>query len=906
MGAIDQFFQTNLDIVVFVYGMAFLIMGIAISLQPKKLSELSLARDLWLLAMFGLTHGLNELLDMWAITRGSSEVFNIIRWVILVSSYVFLFEFGRRLFEADFKNRSFWKLSRCAGPVLGAFILIAALLSSDFWKTGSNLSRYLLGFPGGLLTGLGLIRYKTKEKQLYPNHLSIKYFNWAGGAFLCYAFLGGIVVNPGNYFPANTLNTQAFLALTGAPVQVFRALCATAAAYGIVRILSIFTWEVGEKLHEAVENENAAKLDFHDIVSRNTDGIAVTDADGIVQFVNPTAVAITGRAKDDLLGRQLGWELREGASFEIGIPPLSGRARHGEVSVSGTQWAGKPAYLAVIRDITKRKRAEMDMRESYEIQGILNAMLQHSLTPLPLQQKLADHLATLFSIPWLAVESKGAVFLVTGRTLTLTVQQGLAPALLVSCAKIPFGKCLCGRAAESGQIVTSTCIGPDHEIVYEGMTPHGHYCAPIIAAGATLGVLNLYLKEGTSIIGKRQDFIKAVMDILAADILHARVEEQFAHSQKMEAIGHMAGGVAHDFNNILTAIMGFANFLSAALPAGDPKCDDVDQIIKAAERAAALTQQLLAFSRKQVVQLSVLNLDQIVPEVIKMVRRMIAEDIEFKTFLNSAPANVLANQGQLGQVLINLAVNARDAMPNGGKLTFETAQVELDENYATNHPGVSPGRYVMLAVSDTGQGMSPEVVQRIYEPFFTTKEQGKGTGLGLSTVYGIVRQSGGSIFVYSEPGKGTTFKIYLPRVAEKSDEKPAEKPSLSSCRGTETILLVEDDEFVRKFVYRVLLQNGYSVLEAATPREAIALCELQKDIHLMITDIVMPQMNGYELSKVMASIIPRMKVIFMSGYTDDAITHHNILEPGMGLLEKPLKVETILLKVREVLEARPQ
>ena len=352
--------------------------------------------------------------------------------------------------------------------------------------------------------------------------------------------------------------------------------------------------------------------------------------------------------------------------------------------------------------------------------------------------------------------------------------------------------------------------------------------------------------------------------------------------------------------------MGFANFLSAALPAGDPKCDDVDQIIKAAERAAALTQQLLAFSRKQVVQLSVLNLDQIVPEVIKMVRRMIAEDIEFKTFLNSAPANVLANQGQLGQVLINLAVNARDAMPNGGKLTFETAQVELDENYATNHPGVSPGRYVMLAVSDTGQGMSPEVVQRIYEPFFTTKEQGKGTGLGLSTVYGIVRQSGGSIFVYSEPGKGTTFKIYLPRVAEKSDEKPAEKPSLSSCRGTETILLVEDDEFVRKFVYRVLLQNGYSVLEAATPREAIALCELQKDIHLMITDIVMPQMNGYELSKVMASIIPRMKVIFMSGYTDDAITHHNILEPGMGLLEKPLKVETILLKVREVLEARPQ
>jgi len=365
------------------------------------------------------------------------------------------------------------------------------------------------------------------------------------------------------------------------------------------------------------------------------------------------------------------------------------------------------------RDITERVSAEADRRESYEIQAVLNTILQHSLTPIPLQQKLADHLAALFSIPWLAVQPKGAVFLVTpGRTLTLTAQQGLAPSLLTACAKLPFGKCLCGRAAERGQIVTSDHVGPDHEITYEGIQPHGHYCAPIIAGGKTLGVLNLYLKEGTDITGKRKDFIQAVTDIIAADILHARVEEQFIHSQKMEAIGHMSGGVAHDFNNILTAIMGYADFLRAALPAGDPKCADVEEIIKAGERAAALTQQLLTFSRKQVVQFKVLDLDQIVPETVKMIRRMIAEDIEFKTFLNSAPANVLANQGQLGQVLINLAINARDAMPDGGTLTFETAQVELDETYAADHPGVSPGRYVMLAVSDTGSGMGPEIVER--------------------------------------------------------------------------------------------------------------------------------------------------------------------------------------------------
>jgi len=659
------------------------------------------------------------------------------------------------------------------------------------------------------------------------------------------------------------------------------------------------------------------------LLDNATDSIHALEIDGKLIYVNETVAKATGYLPAELLGKnismldssedsvlvssRLAQLLTEGdARFNVLRVRKDGTSFPVEVYASVMNLEGRKIIIAVDRDITEIKRVELDMRESYEIQGVLNAMLQHSLMPLPLQQKLADHLATLFSIPWLAVEPKGCVFLVTGRTLILTVQQGLAPALLVACAKLPFGKCLCGRAAESGEIVTSNHIGPDHEIVYEGIKPHGHYCAPVIAAGKTLGVLNLYLKEGTEITGKRRDFIKAVTDILAADILHARVEEQFAHSQKMEAIGHMAGGVAHDFNNILTAIMGYAGFLRAALPAGDPNCSDVDQITAAGERAAALTQQLLTFSRKQVVQFNVLNLDQIVPDIVKMVRRMIVEDIEFKTFLYSAPANVLANQGQIEQIILNLAVNARDAMPNGGKLTFETAQIELDANYAADHPGVSPGRYVMLAVSDTGHGMSPEIVARIFEPFFTTKEQGKGTGLGLSTVYGIVKQSGGNIFVYSEPGKGTTFKIYLPSVAEKTAEKKVEKTALSSYRGTETILLVEDDESVRKFVYRLLSQNGYSVLEAATPREAIKFCELRHDIHLMITDIVMPQMNGYELSKVTATMVPRMKVIFMSGYTDNALTRQNISEPGRVFLEKPLKVATILLKIREVLEGRPQ
>jgi PAS domain S-box-containing protein len=659
------------------------------------------------------------------------------------------------------------------------------------------------------------------------------------------------------------------------------------------------------------------------LLDNASDAIQALRLDGEIIYVNETTLRTTGYSRAELLGHnislldsaadaalvssRLGQLLKEGtAQFGVRRSRKDGASFPVEVYARVMELEGEKVIIAVDRDVTERDDAMADISESYEIQSVLNAMLQQSLTPQPLQVKLAANLATLLSIPWLAVEPKGAVFLVTGKTLVLTAQQGLAPALLTACAKLPFGKCLCGRAAERGEVVTSDQLGPDHEITYEGIAPHGHYCAPIIAAGKTLGVLNLYLKVGTAVTGKRKDFLKAVTDILAADIIYARVEDQFAHSQKMEAIGHMSGGIAHDFNNILSAIMGYGSFLRAAIPAGDPKLADVEEIMKAGERAAVLTRQLLAFSRKQLVQFTPLDLDQLVPGVLKMIRRMVAEDIEFKTFLNSAPAQVLANQGQLEQVLINLAVNARDAMPNGGTLTFETALAELDEDYAAGHPGVSPGRHVMLAVSDTGSGMSPEVAAHIFEPFFTTKETGKGTGLGLSTVYGIVKQSEGSIYVYSEPGKGTTFKIYLPLAAGESGEEPAKKQALPSYRGTETVLLVEDDAAVRNFVSRLLSQNGYSVLEAATPREAIKLCELRRDIHLLLTDMIMPQMNGYELAKVTAAIAPGMKVIFMSGYTDNIITQQNIAEPGIVLLEKPLEAGAVLRRIREVLEGRPR
>lgn len=651
------------------------------------------------------------------------------------------------------------------------------------------------------------------------------------------------------------------------------------------------------------------------LLDNSSDAIQALETDGKIIYANKTTFSTTGYVREELLGRpitvldspedaalakvRIAQLFKEGsAQFAMRRVRKDGTSFPVEVYASMMEMEGRKIIIAVDRDITERARAEADIRESYEIQGVLNSILRHSLEPIPLEKKLEDHLASLSTLPWLAVEPRGAVFLAAGRTLKLAVQRGLAPALLSACASVPFGKCLCGRAAESGEPVAAAHLGPEHEITYEGMAPHGHYCAPIKAAGKILGVLNLYLKESTEISGKRRDFIAAVCDILAADILHARMEEQFVHAQKMEAVGHMAGGVAHDFNNILTAITGYAEFLRAALPPGDPKSADVEEIIKAGDRASALTRQLLVFCRKQVVHFRPLDLDQLVPDVMKMIRRMIPEDIEFRTFLGSAPAQVMANQGQIEQMLINLAVNARDAMPDGGKLTFETARVELDSDYAAAHHGVSPGRYVMLAVTDTGCGMSPEVAERVFEPFFTTKERGRGTGLGLSTVYGIVKQGGGEIFVYSEPGKGTAFKVYLPVAGQIAAEAPQERLPLAACQGAETVLVVEDDESVRRFVTRCLSQNGYSVLEAAAPREALRICETRRDISLMITDIIMPQMNGYELSRAVQASLPRLKVIFMSGYTDNALSR-----PVAAFLEKPLKADVLLRTVREVLDS---
>jgi nitrogen-specific signal transduction histidine kinase/CheY-like chemotaxis protein len=391
---------------------------------------------------------------------------------------------------------------------------------------------------------------------------------------------------------------------------------------------------------------------------------------------------------------------------------------------------------------------------------------------------------------------------------------------------------------------------------------------------------------------------------VARDITARRVlEDQLRQAQKMEGIGRLAAGVAHDFNHLLTAIGGRCYLVLGKLTAENPLRREIEIIQGAAERAAKLTHQLLAFSRKQILEPRVLDLNAIVAGIEPLLRRMIREDIEIAAVLDPTVGRVKADAGQLEQVLLNLAVNASDAMPEGGRLTLGTGDVTLDEAYARTHAGVEPGPYVMLSVSDTGHGMTAEIQARIFEPFFTTKEVGKGTGLGLATVYGIVKQSAGHVTVYSEVGHGTVFKVYLPRVDEApAPPEPALQTEKSRRGGSETVLLVEDDEALRSLAREILSVQGYAVLEAATPADALRLVNGHEGaIHVLLTDVVMPQMNGRQVADLAIAARPGLKVLFMSGYADAAIVQHGVLEPGTHFLQKPFTPDGLSRKLREVL-----
>lgn len=617
------------------------------------------------------------------------------------------------------------------------------------------------------------------------------------------------------------------------------------------------------------------------IISSARDAIISTGPDRRIVLFNPAAESMFRCPAAEALGRSVTNFIPDELDSAPGNPDtltLSQRLRAGtkgvrtggeefplEASVSRGKVNGRRFYTIVVRDVTERHRLE-------EERATLLARLELHIERMPLGYLLFD--ADLRVTDWNPAANKIFGF---GKSEIL----GMGP---------PFQKILPPSEQKQADEVILRIRSGDMaaHAVSKNLTKDGRtitcewYNTPLMSEdGRFTGLLCL------------------VQDISGRKLL----EEQFRQAQKMEAVGQLAGGVAHDFNNLLTIITGYSDLLLEGLPPGDPSGELLGEIKKAGERSAGLTRQLLAFSRQQVLAPRILDLNAVVTDTEKMLRRLIGENMKLSTALAPGLGAVRADAGQIEQVLLNLAVNARDAMPTGGRLTIETRNVELDDGYAASHSDVRPGPHVLLAVSDTGCGMSPEVKSRIFEPFFTTKGPGKGTGLGLATVFGIVKQSGGHVNVYSEVGVGTTFKVYLPRTEESAEVVGTRSGLRAPPRGTETVLLAEDEDGVRALTQHILTACGYTVLEAVDGDEAMRVAAGHHGpIHLLVTDVVMPGPGGNQVAEKLREQHPQLRVLFVSGYTDDAVIRNGILHEKVNFLQKPFTPFALAQKVRDALD----
>jgi PAS domain S-box-containing protein len=616
---------------------------------------------------------------------------------------------------------------------------------------------------------------------------------------------------------------------------------------------------------------------FRMLSEASFEGIWIHDQ-GKILDLNRTMAAMFGYEPAELIGRNV-LELAAPESRALILEKIraeseepyeavgirkDGTRFHGEIIGRTIPWYGRKCRVTAIRDITERKRTEQALVESH---NLLNAVVEGTSDAVFVKD---------FKGRYLMINSAGARFL--GKTVEEVIGKDDLELFTPDTAR--------------------AVMEHDRQVMASGESLTFEETAT--AAGVTrtyLATKNVYRDVHGKVIG----LIGIARDITEMK----RLEEQFRQAQKMEAVGRLAGGVAHDFNNLLTVINGYSGLVFNRLSADDPSRKLIAEIQKAGERAANLTHQLLAFSRKQVLQPQVVSLNTLLSELLKLLQRLIGEDIELALVTGAAPGLAKVDPGQFEQAIVNLAVNARDAMPQGGRLIIETHDTELDEDYARHHSEVRPGRYVLVAVSDSGHGMDEATRARIFEPFFTTKGPGKGTGLGLAMVYGFVKQSGGHIEVYSELGHGTTFKVYLPRAEKTIPFTKSSTDLLKIPKGTETVLLVEDEDAVRTLSKSVLQSSGYTVLEARDGQEAVTVAQQhQGPIHMLVSDVVMPRMSGRQLADLLVQTRPQMRILFISGYTDEAMLRHGVLEASAAFLQKPFTPISLARKVREVLDTR--
>lgn len=642
-----------------------------------------------------------------------------------------------------------------------------------------------------------------------------------------------------------------------------------------------------------IEEAKQQVTEYRNLFRLAADPILIFDAaDGAVLEVNDKACRVYQIPREEFLKKRLvdftldpvkasarfekvraGEEIGE---FEATHKRADGTEIQFLVNTKRIEYHGRKAVLSINRDITQRKAIEVEQRRLQSERDQLLEQLQLQAEVMPLAFIVCDtNYQTTF---WNAAAEK--IFGYSKEEIIGTPSHKR----LVPAESQPFVEQIFERIA-GGEILSSSfsdnVTKDGRQIVCEW------YAAPLKKPDGTfIGIMSM----AHDVTEQRR--VEAERRLQA---------EQLRQAQKMEAVGQLAGGIAHDFNNLLTAINGYSDMSLRGLEPETPLFRNLQEIKKAGLRAASLTSQLLAFSRKQVMQPKVLDLNEVVADMDKMLRRLIGEDIDLVASPAKALGTVRADPSQIEQLILNLVLNARDAMPQGGKITIETANVNLDANYAASHLAVKPGPYVRLSVTDTGNGISPEDQKLIFEPFFTTKEVGKGTGLGLSTVYGIVQQNNGSIWVYSELNHGTTFKIYLPRIDEQAVVDDAEQTARDN-RGNETILLVEDEQMVRDLATAILREYGYTVLTAANGLEGLRICEdSTQAIDVMVTDVVMPEMSGRQLAEAAAQLRPDMRVIYMSGYTDDSVVRHGVLEGDATFIQKPFLPDALASAVRDVL-----
>lgn len=1015
MASIPKFFSTNLDIIFFVYGMSFALLGATFLIQRKKDSRFKLAETLWLLGFFGIVHGLNEFLQMWKLIRyAEPRRFLQFDLLFITLSFAFLFEYGRRSFSIS--NTSITPLCPAkknhgyALPVLLTLIAVISGLSPEPLSTAKILSRYLLGFPGAVLAGAALLCfYRSEKESLRP--LKVRgYLITAGVAFVVYGAFSGLIVDKGGFFPANILNTESFFLLTGMPVQLFRAACALSITWGILGSLKIFHGETEKALRDAIH-------ELHYVVDFLPDPTFVLDPEGKVVAWNKAMEKISGVPKQEMLGKGnyeyslhfygtrrpvmldlLNTDIREIKktypnifkkqgeilSSELFLPKLNnGAGAHiwataaPLLDLDGKYCGGIESF----RDISERVHAEAARQESearyrtfidagtdiiYLKDAAFRYLISNNANNIFLNRS-GDVVigSTDFDLmpEETAKQCRVSDQSVLSRMLPVTAEETVGEKTYQSLKfPVPLSGGLVGVGAYIRDITESKTADAERERLRLAVEQAGEgiiitddkgviqYVNPAFenisgyVRSEVLGKTPRILKSGKQaglfyknmwaeisagrnwqgrMVNKRKDgtlytvqaVISSIKDPAGKIVNYVSVksdisaelelESQFLQSQKMEAVGALAGGVAHDFNNILTAIISYAGFIRKGLAPEDPMRADAQEILNASDRAVSLTRQLLAFSRRQILDARVRDLNVILGDMTKMLKRLIGENIVLATKIAPLPCFAKVDAGQFEQVIMNLVVNARDAMPEGGQITLETEILAGTEVLLAAHPDLPRGSLVRLTVSDTGTGMTEAVKKHIFEPFYTTKAQGKGTGLGLSTVFGIVKQSGGVVDVQSEPGKGTIFFIYLPHIenAVADKEKDTDKDKDSAVHGTETVLVVDDDEVLRRLNERILKMTGYNVLVAGTGAEALTVLERHgKPVDLLLTDVVMTGMSGRELALEIGRRKMSGRTLYMSGYTDDAIVRHGVLDQDIAFIYKPFTAEALCAKLREVLE----